>query len=150
LGRNDRDSLGGLEPGERVALPRTGASAQGLAGPDLFRRAGQDFRFSAKTTRLIGQEVSLGLKLDSTILRRGDRRLERITRSLSRHGSKGGAQASFHCRHFARQRLGLCQFVTHEVIGAHATPSTLERGDFSVDPVQVSAQLLVLGCQTLA
>jgi hypothetical protein len=149
LRRNDRDALGCLKPGERVAVPRTGASAQGLAGPDLFCGTRQGFGFSAKVTRLIGQEVRLGLQFDGAILGGSGRRLHRVHQGLSRQGATGGTQASFCGRHLARQRLGLCHLVTQKVVSAHAAPASLERGDFSVDPVQIGAQSLIFGCETL-
>jgi hypothetical protein len=150
LSGDDRDALGCLKPREWVTVPRSGASAQSLAGSDLFRGARQGFSFTTKTTRLIGQEVSLGLQFDRAILRRGSRRLHRAGESpRSRQGPADGAQAGFRNRHPARERLGLCHLVTQKVVRAHAAPATLERSDLGVEPIQVRTQPLVFGCERL-
>jgi hypothetical protein len=151
LSGDDRDALGCLKPREWVTVPRSSASAQSLAGSNLFRGARQGFSFTTKTTRLIGQEVSLGLQFDRAILRRGSRRLHCASGSLSnRQGPTDGAQASFRSRHPARERLGLCHLVTQKVVRTHAAPATLERGDLSVEPIQVRTQPLIFGCETLS
>jgi hypothetical protein len=149
LSRNDRHALGCLEPSERVSFPRTGAPAQCLAGPDLLRGTRQAFSFSAKATRLIRQEISLGFKFHRAILGRGNRRLYRATHARSRQGPTGRPQTSLRSRHLARQRLGFGQFVTQEVVFAHTAPAAPEHGDLSIDPVQIDAQSLVFRCQTL-
>jgi hypothetical protein len=136
---NDRDALGCLKPSERVAVPRTGAPAQCLAGPYLFRGTRQAFSFSAKATRLIRQEISLGFKFHGAILGRGNRRPDRTTHALSRQGPTGCPQTRLRSRHLARQRLGFGQFVTQEVVFAHAPPATPERSYLSIDPVKIDA-----------
>jgi hypothetical protein len=136
---NDCDALRCLKTSERVSFPRTGAPAQRLASPDLFRGTHQGFSFSAKATRLIRQKISLGFKFHGAILGRGNRRLYRATHAPSRQEPTGRPQTSLRSRHLARQRLRFGQFVTQEVVFAHAPPATPERGDLSIDPVKIDA-----------